>query len=339
MLRAVFDCRTAAAGAHLDACDTCGHTEVAFNSCGDRHCPNCQWPRAIDWIANRLARMLPAPHFHVVFTVPEELRPLAAFNPEVFYDRLLKAAAHTLLELSADRLGILPGVTVVLHTWTRELLRHPHVHCIVTAGGEDLVSGGWKPVAKPFLLPAEVMANLFRGKLLALLKAADRQVPLAVPDQVPLRHLLAPLYKKRWVVFARAPLPTRRHLVRYLGAYTHRVGISEGRIASLGDHEITFRTRGRRTVTLSDEAFLQRFRMHVLPKGFRKVRHFGLYAPSNSRRLDAVGQSYAEQLPDLPPHADASPRNNRGRVCPVCAQGVMTFDHMLPEGASFLDSS
>ena len=339
VLHAISICRTEAAGLHLNACEVCGHTEVAANSCGNRHCPTCQWSRQQDWIADRLARMLPVPHFHVVFTVPEELRPLAAFNAEVFYDRLLRAAAETLKTLAADRLGILPGITVVLHTWTRALLRHPHVHCIVTAGGEDLALGGWKPIDRAFLLPAAVMAGLFRGKLLALLKAADRRQPLVLPDPQPLRALLAPLYKKRWVVYAKAPLHDRRHLVRYLGAYTHRVAISEGRIAALGDHDVTFRTRRQRTVTLSDQQFLDRFRMHVLPKGFRKVRHFGLYAPGNTLRLLAVGESHAEQLPDLPRHSDAMPRARRGRICPVCAQGVLTFIRFLPEGATFLDSS
>ncbi len=340
VLRAIASCRTAAAGGHVNVCDVCGHTEQAFNSCQDRHCPICLWPRQRKWISNRLQRMLPVRHFHVVFTLPSELRPLAAFNPEVVYDRAMKAAARTLTELCADRLGVKPGITAVLHTWTRELLRHPHIHCIVSAGGLNLQTGeGFKPIDGAFLLPVAVMASLFRGKLLNMLKAAHRKEPLHLPDALPLSDLLRPLHSKRWVVFAKARMDSRKHVVRYLGAYTHRVAISESRVVHLDEHGITFRARGKRRITLTDEQFLDRFRLHILPKGFRKVRHFALYAPGNAARLQAVAEHCAAQLDDVPPDADAQDDGSSRRVCPRCQQGTMVYVAMLAYPHDSLDSS
>ncbi len=340
VLRAVASCRTAAAGGHINVCEVCGHTEQACNSCQNRHCPTCQWPRQRKWVSNRLQRMLPVRHFHVVFTLPSELRPLAAFNPEVVYDRAMKAAARTLTQLCADRLGVKPGITAVLHTWTRELLRHPHIHCIVSAGGLDLQAGeGFKPIDGAFLLPVAVMASLFRGKLLNMLKAAHRTKPLHLPDALPLSDLLRPLHAKRWVVFAKARMDSRKHVVRYLGAYTHRVAISESRVLHLDEHGITFRARGARQITLTDEQFLDRFRLHILPKGFRKVRHNALYAPGNAARLQAVGENYAEQLEDLPPDADTKADATSGRICPCCEQGVMVYLAPLAHPPDIVDSS
>jgi hypothetical protein len=283
--------------------------------------------------------MLPVRHFHVVFTLPSELRPFAGFNPEVVYDRMLKAAAQTICELCEDHHGLLPGVTVVLHTWTREMTRHIHVHCLVSAGGEDVQTGGWKPIDHAYLLDTQLMGALFRGKLLAMLKATHGRTPLHLPDALPLKDLLRPLYAKRWVVYAKAPLDGPHHLVRYLGAYTHRVAISDSRIVRLGDHDVTFRVRGRRTATLTDAQFLDRFRLHILPKGFRKVRHFGLYAPGRTARLEHVGNDYVEQFDDLPPDADVRTTDNKGLLCPACQQGFLRFDGLLPTPPAPHDTS
>ena len=341
VLRSVVTCRTARAGGHLNVCENCGHSEEGYNSCGDRHCPTCQWSRQQEWISARMQRMLPAPHFHVVFTIPSELRPLAAFNPKIVYGCLIKAAAATLQTLAADRHGLRLGITTVLHTWTREMLRHPHVHCIVSAGGLSLERGGWQAIDSPFLFPVEVIKALFRGKFLAMLKAADKRESLEVPDDQPLRALLAPLYLRGWVVYAKAALSRRRHLVRYLGAYTHRVGISKSRIVTLGDGDVTFRIRDGRTATVDDDEFIRRFLLHVLPKGFRKIRHYGLYAPGNAALLDAVGNGLMDSLDDLPEGTNESTAvsTGRGRLCSICQEGLLIFASILPSGAKFLDSS
>ena len=256
-------------------------------------------------------------------------------------DRLMKAAAATLQILAADRLGLRLGITVVLHTWTRELLRHPHVHCIVSAGGETLDGGGWTAIDRPFLFPAAVMKTLFRGKLLASLKASHRIAPLDLPDQRSLRDLLAPLYQRDWVVHAKAPLASHRLVVRYLGAYTRRVAISNRRVLALSDHSITFRAR-KRTVTLADHEFIRRFLLHVLPKGFRKVRHYGLYAPGNAARLAAVGDDMMDQLADLPGDLAAPDRragSSPGRLCPLCEEGILVYAFPLVGDTPLLDSS
>jgi len=339
VLHSVRTCRTAEAGVHLHVCDTCGYSEQSYNSCRDRHCPNCQWSRQRDWIDARMAAMLPVGHFHVVFTVPSELRALAAFNPEVFYDRLLRAAAETILAITETRLGLRPGITVVLHTWTREMLTHPHVHCIVSAGGEDLETGAWKAAPK-FLAHVEPMAELFRGKLLGMLKATHKVAPLTMPDETSLRDLLAPLYQRRWVVFVKAPLENRRDLVRYLGSYTHRVAISNSRIVRLDEKTVTFRTRRARTITISHDEFIKRFLAHVLPKGFRKIRHYGLYAPGSVARLQAVGNDYAEQLDDLPDVSQGSTTAAPSlRTCPHCKQGTLRFTLFVPTTPARNDTS
>ena len=339
MLQAVQTCRTAEAGAHLHVCDTCGYSEQSYNSCRDRHCPNCQWPRQRDWIDARMEAMLPVGHFHVVFTIPSELRALAAFNPEVVYDRLLRAAAETILAIAKTRLGLRPGITVVLHTWTREMLTHPHVHCIVSAGGEDLETGGWKAAPK-FLAHVEAMAALFKGKLLGMLKATPKVTPLTTPDDVSLRDLLAPLHLRRWVVFVKAPLDNHQKLVRYLGSYTHRVAISNSRIVRVDEETVTFRTRRGKTITISHDEFIERFLAHVLPKGFRKIRHYGLYAPGSAARLEAVGNDYAEQLDDLPDTSTTSPSAGLSlRTCPCCKQGTLRFTLFVPTAPACNDSS
>jgi hypothetical protein len=338
VLHAVRTCRTAEAGAHLHVCDTCGYSEQSYNSCRDRHCPNCQWSRQRDWIDARMAAMLPVGHFHVVFTLTSELRALAAFNPEVVYDRMLRAAAETILAITETRLGIRPGITVVLHTWTREMLTHPHVHCIVSAGGENLETSRWKAAPK-FLAHVEPMADLFRGKLLCMLKATHKIAPLTIPDEVTLRDLLAPLYQRRWVVFVKAPLDNRQKLVRYLGAYTHRVAISNSRIVRIDEATVTFRTKRRKTITISHHAFIERFLAHVLPKGFRKIRHYGLYAPGSVARLQAVGNDYAEQLGDLPDLPTGATAPITLRTCPHCKQGTLRFALFVPTMPACNDTS
>lgn len=280
-------------GGHVDECDNCGHTEISYNSCRNRHCPKCQSLRQARWVEQRMERVLPTHHFHVVFTVPEQLKSLALRNRERFYDLLLTAAARTLLELGQDpkRLGGVLGVTAILHTWTRSLLFHPHVHCIVTGGGLSDDGLRWVSADKGrgrYLFPIEVMGPLFRGKLLAALTDAIEHGEIQLDDACAKladptvrANLWSQLYRMKWVVYCKRPFGEASHVLKYLGRYTHRVGISNQRLISMDDRGVTFATKNGATATLSPDEFVRRFLLHVLPPGFVKIRHFGLHAPGN----------------------------------------------------------
>lgn len=313
VMRDILHCRTAALGGHVDVCDSCGDARVSYNSCRNRHCPKCQCLRQANWVAERTERVLPTRHFHVVFTVPQELKPLALRNRRLFFALLLDAAAQTLLELGHDpkRLGGLLGVTAVLHTWTRSLAFHPHVHCIVTGGG--LAGDGTRWAAAEhrrgrYLFPVKVMAALFRGKLLAGLLAAAQAGELVASDAAELAALRDRLYRTRWVVYCKAPFGGATHVFNYLGRYTHRVGISNQRLIRMDERGVTFSTKGRTTDTLAGEEFLRRFLLHVLPKGFVKIRHFGLYAPGNvNHRLQTARRLIAPATRPKPALAPLAP--------------------------------
>lgn len=275
-------CRTAALGGHLDVCRSCGHEHPAYNSCRNRHCPKCQALRQEQWIAAREQRLLPVRHFHVVFTLPSELRPLARAVPHAIFDALFAAASATLLDLSTSRLGATLGITMVLHTWTRDLRYHPHVHALVTAGGLERDGTRWNRTSPAFLFPVAMMSTVFRGKMMEALRRLNRQGKLASFD--PLRdpqafeQLMSRAARAPWVVYAKKPFHRPDHVLRYLGRYTHRVAISNSRIVSVTDDEVTFRTKDGKRASLRPVEFLRRFLQHVLPPGFHKIRHFGLYA-------------------------------------------------------------
>lgn len=290
-LSAIALCRTAALGGHVDLCRSCGHERPAYNSCRNRHCPKCQAMAQEEWIRARAQRLLPVRHFHVVFTLPCELRPLAQAFPRLVFDALFRCAGETLLELARTRLGGDLGATMVLHTWTRDLRFHPHVHAIVTAGA--LSEMGWTHAGRKYLFPVQVMGKLLRGKMLDALRhllasgelgagaAAEQQIRKAA------RH--------DWVVYAKSPFHRAGHVLAYLGRYTHRVGISNSRLLEVTDDHVTFRTRGRKTTTLTPVEFLRRFVSHVLPHRFVKIRHYGLYAGTNALTklpvaLEALGR-------------------------------------------------
>jgi hypothetical protein len=293
VMHAIEVCRTPALGGHLDVCPGCGDEQPSYNSCRDRHCPKCQALRQAKWVAERQERILNTHHFHVVFTVPGDLKPLASSNRERFFAALFKAAADTLLELGADdeRLGAQLGITAVLHTWTRELNFHPHLHCVVTGGGLSKDGKAWVPAHRRYLFPVKVLSRLFRGKLLAALVAAHRRGELygpAAEDEAFLR-LKATLYEKEWVVYAKRPFGGPAQVFGYLGRYTHRVAISNQRLLSMDERGVRFVTRGDATATLAPQAFIGRFLQHVLPSGFVKIRHYGLLAAGNvNTRLEAA---------------------------------------------------
>lgn len=337
VLRNVVACRTAALGGHLDTCDTCGESWHHYNSCRDRHCPTCQGWLAVKWLAERLERFVDTHHFHVVATVPEELRPVALANRRLVYDLLFAAVSETLLQLAHENWGALPAITAVLHTWTRQMAYHPHVHCIVSGGGLSTDGTRWVPCKDDFLFPVRVMSALIRGKFMAaFVRAYDdghlhftgTSAHLADPDAF--AALRRQLYDAEWVVYAKPPFGDVIDLVRYLSLYTHRVAISSSRILSVDDDAIEFRTRDDGTCTLPPDEFIRRFLLHVLPTGFRKIRHYGLLAPSNVSTRLPVAQRLARLAsparrasspPPRQPTASTPARLSPGDLCPKCRHG------------------
>lgn len=296
VLSNIIACRTSLLGGHEDKCiEGCGHKRISYNSCRDRHCPKCQGPQRAQWLEGRLARVLPAPHFHVVFTIPDDLNPLALRNKKAVYQILFSAASKTLLELAKDekRLGAEIGITAVLHTWGQNLLFHPHLHCVVTGGGLSPDGGAWIPGRERYFLPVAVIGKLFRGKFLDELHRAykTRELSLAgstadLADPMLWNSFKDRLYRKNWIVYAKPPFGGAEHVFKYLGRYTHRVAISNHRLIEMGNGRVTFSYRDykndRKTeMTLSAVEFLRRFLLHVLPSGFTRIRHYGLYSGRN----------------------------------------------------------
>lgn len=285
VLRAIERCRTAALGGHKYVCNHCGYTVLVYDSCRNRHCPTCQSLEQHRWLQRRRERILPTPYFHVVFTLPAELRAIVLAQRERLYTMLMRAASETLLTLARDdkRLGATPAITMVLHTWTRELLFHPHVHAIVSAGGLSTdAQPRWIRGHDRYLFPVKVMAKLFRRLFRdALLRAIEAGV-VTVPNDCE-SAVQAALFDKRWVVYVKAPFGGADQVFNYLGRYTHRVGISNARIQRSDAEGVTFATKNGRTCTLSQVEFLRRLLLHVLPKGFHKIRHYGLCSASHVR--------------------------------------------------------
>ena len=306
MLRAIERCRTAALGGHMHVCDSCGYAVPVYNSCRNRHCPTCQNLEQHRWLERRRERILPAPYFHVVFTLPAELRSIVLAQREQLFTMLMQAASETLLRLAHDdkRLGATPAITMVLHTWTRELLFHPHVHAIVSAGG--LRTGEqprWVHGSDRYLFPVKVMAKLFAGLFRsALLQAIETgAVTLPADADSAWRHAL---FDKSWVVYVKAPFGGADQVFSYLGRYTHRVGISNARILRSDSDGVTFATKNGGTCTLPQVTFLRRLLLHVLPKGFHKIRHYGLCSASHVR----LGTLQRARSLLLPKDADAALR-------------------------------
>jgi hypothetical protein len=298
VLLAIARCRTAALGGHLDQCTRCGHrAAISYNSCRNRHCPKCQTAARDRWIASRQKELLPTRYVHVVFTLPAQLAPLAFQNKKFIYSLLLRASAETLLEVARDprHLGAEIGFFSVLHTWNQRLGLHPHVHCVIPAGGLSLDHTHWVKSRSRFFLPIQALRRVFRGKFVAALRQAFHDgrlhlhgnlAPLAQPKTF--AAWLRPLFRKDWVVYAKRPFGGPEYVLQYLGRYTHRVAISNHRLLSFTEGKVTFRWRDsahnnkRKLMTLSLDEFLRRFLRHLLPKGFVRIRNFGFLA--NRRR-------------------------------------------------------
>jgi len=290
VLTDIAQCRTARLGGHVDRCQGCGYEHPSYNSCRNRHCPKCQALAQERWIDARRQRMLDVRHFHVVFTLPAELRPLAAFAPRGVFEALLHAAQRTLLEFGQSRLKATLGATLVLHTWTRKLEFHPHVHAIVTAGGLSDDGASWRRAPGRFLFSVKAMSQVFRGKMMTALGHAYREDVFGnfadFRDPEGFARLMGRVSRLSWNVYAKASFKKGKHVLDYLGRYTHRVGIANSRLLAVSEHAVTFRTKGQGSETISPVAFLGRFVQHVLPDGLHKIRHVGLYAPASAARRE-----------------------------------------------------
>ncbi len=298
VMSAIERCRTAALGGHVAACQDCGHIHIAYNSCRNRHCPKCQGAAARDWLAEREAELLPVGYFHLVFTLPAQVANIAYQNKRVIYDLLFKTSAQTMLTIAADpkHLGARIGITAVLHTWGSAMTHHPHVHMIVPGGGLSPDAKTWVSCRPRFLLSVRVLSRLFRRLFLEKLRAAHEAGHLqffndhaALADGAAFERYLEPLGKAEWVVYAKEPFAGPEAVLAYLSRYTHRVAISNRRLVSADKHGVTFRWKDYRlkgsarytTMTLPTHEFIRRFLIHVLPKGFHRIRHYGMLANGN----------------------------------------------------------
>jgi hypothetical protein len=314
VLRALVQCRTAALGGHRDRCEGGAHPVLSFNSCRDRHCPKCLTSARDHWVAAREQELLPVGYVHVVFTMPEVLARLALVNQRVVYDLLFKASAATLLQVGANpnRLGAALGGLMVLHTWGQRLQHHPHIHCVVPAGGLSPNGTQWVHARPRFFLPIAVLRQVYRGKLVSGLREAFREGRLSFPGalaplatEAAFRAFLRSLYRQRWVVSAKPPLGSAAHVLPYLARYTHRVAISNPRLVDVTDDTVSFRWKDDRhgsavrTLTLQADEFLRRFLLHVLPKRFVRIRYFGFLAP----RCRAHGLAQCRQALAVAPDA------------------------------------
>jgi hypothetical protein len=354
-LRDLVRCRTAALGGHVEHCLDCGHERIAYNSCRNRHCPKCQALARALWLEQQAQHLLPVEYHHVVFTLPAQLGGLALANPAILYDLLMRSAAATLREVAANpkRLGATVGVLMVLHTWGQNLQHHPHVHCVVTGGGLSCDSAGkidasphWVACRPGFFLPVRVLSRLFRGKFLAGLRAAFAEGTLALPGR--LASLAEPdartawcaaLYAKEWVVYAKQPFGGPAQVLKYLARYTHRVAISNARLLDLSDGRVTFRYKDyadahrHKTMTLSADEFLRRFVQHVLPRGFVKIRHYGLLANAQREpRLQVCRRLLLVAAVAAPPPSDDAVRVEpvQPRSCPKCGGTRLIYRAIEP---------
>jgi putative transposase/transposase-like zinc-binding protein len=339
VMSAIVSCRTAALGGHVTRCEDCAHTQIAYNSCRNRHCPKCQGAAARDWLAERQADLLPVPYFHVVFTLPAAIADIAFQNKAVIYDALFKASSEALLTIAADpkHLGARIGVTAVLHTWGSAMTHHPHVHMIVPGGGIALDGSKWVACKPGFFVPVRVLSKLFRRLMLEKLEAAHAVGRVTffgehagLRDPKAFAAHLAPLRKKNWFVYAKPPFAGPQAVLAYLARYTHRVAISNRRLVALDADGVTFRSKDYRrngqeryrTMTLVPGEFIRRFLLHVLPKGFHRIRHYGLLASAARKaNIARVRQLLAapepETVRDETTSAAAAPIDHRP-PCPCC---------------------
>jgi len=342
VMRAILHCRTAALGGHIDICPRCGGDQtISYNSCRNRHCPKCQTQSRQRWIAARKKELLETRYFHVVFTLPHELHSLVLQNQAELYSLLFRAVAETLLEVAAnpEHLGAKIGFFGILHTWGQNLLFHPHIHCVIPGGGLSPDQSHWIHPRYPFFLPIKVLSKVFRGKFVGSLRRMHRQRCLTFAGSIErmaepkcFTAFLRTLFRQDWVVYAKPAFGGPEQVLRYLGRYTHRVAISNHRLVSFDGYDVTFRWRDyargnkQRLMTVSADEFIRRFLVHVLPKGFVRIRHFGFMANyQRSSSLDLCRQRLG-MAPIIPSTETSSAMSSW--VCPKCG-GVMTVVETL----------
>ncbi len=339
VVRAITACRTAALGGHVRTCDRCGYQEISYNSCRDRHCPKCPALDEARWVEARKAALLPVEYFHVVFTVPEELQPLLLGNQAVGYGLLFAAVSETLLEVARNprNLGAQIGFTAVLHTWTQRLLYHPHIHCIVPGGGLSPDGDRWIPAKPGFFLPVRILSEVFRGKLLDKMRQAFLRGRMVPPHRHDHRKLLGQAAVKPWVVYSKPPFAGAQQVISYLGRYAHRIAISNDRLVSIQNDQVTFRWKDRanqdrpRLETLEATSFLRRFLLHVVPRRFVRLRHYGLLANAHREKQLAKCRDLLDAAP--PPEATREPETWQALLlrltgkdvlrCPRCGSGQL----------------
>jgi len=353
VMRAIELCRTAALGGHMEQCDSCGFARPAFNSCRNRHCPKCQTLAKARWLEKQKSELLRTGYFHLVFTLPHELNPLILRNKRALCNILFKAVSHTLSDFGKTHLGGTLGVIAVLHTWDQTLNDHFHLHCLVPAGALSFDRTRWVPARKNFLFSVKALSVVFRGKFLALLQKTFREQKLIFPGQIAplaepetLDQTLKALRAKPWVVYAKEPFASPEKVLDYLGRYTHRVALSNDRILSVDNGQVTFKYRDRRrqsqrkTIKLKVEEFIRRFLLHTLPSGFVRIRHFGFLAnASKKQRLSRCRRLLSQ--PPLPIIAPQSAQELMLKLtgtdisrCPACGSGALVSISKLPVSRS-----
>ncbi len=345
---AIEACRTAALGGHVMRCEDCGHIDIAYNSCRNRHCPKCQAAASYAWLEARRAELLPVPYYHVVFTLPGAIADIAYTNKKVVYDALFKAASETLLAIAADpkHLGARIGITMVLHTWGSALTHHPHVHCVVPGGGLSLDGQRWIGCKPGFFLPVRVLSRLFRRLMCQRLATAHAKGALqffgdnaVLHDADVFREFLKPLRHAEWVVYAKRPFAGPEQVLSYLARYTHRVAIASSRLVAFDGDHVSFRWKDYRregkarygVITLDAHEFIRRFLLHVLPDGFHRIRHYGLFA--NPTRVENVAKArvlLGDQSQPAPMQEAAEPTPSP--PCPCCG-GTMILVEVFERGA------
>jgi hypothetical protein len=353
VMSAIESCRTAALGGHVARCEDCSHTTIAYNSCRNRHCPKCQGAAAKEWLAERAAELLPVAYYHIVFTLPAPIGDIGYQNKAVIYDLLFKASAETLITIAADpkHLGARVGITSVLHTWGSALTHHPHVHMIVPGGGISSDGSRWISCRPGFFLPVRVLSRLFRRLFLDKLLAAHAAGQLQffgglgrLTDAQTFATYLAPLRKAEWVVYSKRPFGGPQAVLAYLSRYTHRVAISNSRLIAFDGNGVTFRWKDYRAearqrqkiMTLLTSEFIRRFLIHVLPTGFHRIRHYGLFASAkraeNITKVRQLLNAPAPQ-PEAGNAADAEEPRTLAHPCPCCG-GRMIIIETFERGCS-----
>jgi hypothetical protein len=354
VMRAIEICRTATLGGHVEQCGHCAYMRNAYNSCRNRHCPKCQGAERLQWLQNRQDELLPVEYFHVVFTLPEAIAQIAFYNKEVVYNILFRTAAETLLTIAADpkHLGAGIGFFAVLHTWGQKMLHHPHLHCVVPGGGPSSDHERWVGCSPGFFLPVKVLSRLFRRLFLEALEQAFQQGKLqffgelsSLSDAANFTAYLDPLRDSEWVVYAKPPFGGPQQVLAYLGRYTHRVAISNQRLQSLDNSQVTFQWKdykhknkqNSKTMTVDAGEFIRRFLLHTLPPGFQRIRHFGFLA--NCHRKAKLALCRQLLLPPivelLPQRTQTKPlldflAKNQPVICPNCGLGTMIRVAHLP---------